>query len=543
MQRTASSRRRPLVSLLVSLAGALLYASTATAVPLASNVIGVYAFGGAVVNDFLTGVATTGGINVRGELLLANDGNLYVATSAGGAGSVGAIERITPSGTAVVMHSLVGGTTEGIAPYAGLIQASDGNLYGTTYLGGTGSAGTVYRIGLDGTFATLFNFTSQSNGPYYPYTSLVQGPDGALYGTTLKGGTSNMGTVFRLTLAGTMTVMHNFSGPDGDSPEGALIFGVDGALYGTTLIGGANDRGVIYKITTGGTYTQLYTFPALSTTFNSVGLATNLPGANPRAGLTLGQDGNFYGTAYQGGAQGYGTIYSMTPAGVVTVLHTFIGAPTDGAYPLAPVRQDIDGSFYGTTQVGGYNESGVVWRISPTGVYSLLHSFTTSALDGGTSYTTMLPLNGYLYGVSFTDLLTAAGTIYKLDLGTNGVLPITLALSAETITLGQSTTLTWTSPTATSCTASGAWTETVGTAGSSVQTPTAAGLYNFVLSCTDGSGVLRNAYASLKVMAPSNQAVDGGATGGGGSLSLLALGMLGGAAGAAARRRYKMTAV
>jgi len=542
MQRTVSSRRRPLVSVILGLASAALLASTAGAVPLQSNTITVFAFGSGSSLD-LAGVAAVNGIDTRGDLLLASDGNLYVATSAGGAGSVGAVLRISPStGTSTLMHALVGGTTEGISPYAGLIQAADGNLYGTTFLGGTASAGTVYKLGLDGTFATLYNFNSQSGGAYEPYTAVVQAPDGALYGTTLRGGTANLGTVYKLTLAGTLTILHSFTGSDGSNPEGALVVGVDGALYGTTLVGGANDRGVIYKVTTSGTYTTVYTFPALGT-INAAGVGTNVDGANPRAGLILGQDGNFYGTAYQGGASGYGTIYRITPAGVLTVVHNFGGAPTDGAYPLDKVTQDTDGTLYGTTELGGYSAAGVAWRITPSGTYSLLHSFTNSPVDGGTPYTTLLPLGGYLYGVSFTDLLSNAGAVYKLDLGTAGVLPVTVGLSAETIAIGSTTTLTWSSPTAAGCLASGAWSDTIGTSGTSVLTPTAAGIYRYILTCTDGAGVVRNAYAELVVTAPVSKIVDGGSTGGGGALSWLALGLLGGAAGATARRRYKSTSV
>ena len=536
MQRTVSARRLPLASLVIALAGATLGASVAEAAATSANLISITALSAATSLD-LTGLATTGGIATRGDLLLANDGNFYAATSGGGTGSVGAIMRFTPAGAATVLHSLTSGT-EGAVPYAGPIQAADGNLYGTTYLGGTKAQGTVYRMALDGTFATLYTFSSDAKGAFYPYGGLLQGPDGALYGTTLRGGTNDAGTVFRITLDGTLSVLHSFNGSDGKNPESDLVLGNDGALYGTTLLGGTADRGTVFKITPTGTLTSLYSFAALGA-FNTLGVATNATGSNPRAGLRLGADGNFYGTAYQGGTGGYGTVFKITPAGVLTTLHAFTGSPGDGASPLSKVTQGPDGSLYGTAEKGGYNGSGMAWRINAANQYALLHSFTAQAEDGGTPYSTLLPYNGFVYGISFTDSIGSAGALFKLDEGSGGVLPVAFGLTADTLTLGSSATLTWSSPTAATCTASAGWTDTIATAGTKVITPSVAGVYNYILSCTDGAGVIRNAYASMYVTAPAAQSVDGGATGGGGAVSLLALGLLGGAAGSLARRRYK----
>ncbi len=536
MQRTVSARRLPLASLVIALAGATLGASVAEAAATSANLISITALSAATSLD-LTGLATTGGIATRGDLLLANDGNFYAATSGGGTGSVGAIMRFTPAGAATVLHSLTSGT-EGAVPYAGPIQAADGNLYGTTYLGGTKAQGTVYRMALDGTFATLYTFSSDAKGAFYPYGGLLQGPDGALYGTTLRGGTNDAGTVFRITLDGTLSVLHSFNGSDGKNPESDLVLGNDGALYGTTLLGGTADRGTVFKITPTGTLTSLYSFAALGA-FNTLGVATNATGSNPRAGLRLGADGNFYGTAYQGGTGGYGTVFKITPAGVLTTLHAFTGSPGDGASPLSKVTQGPDGSLYGTAEKGGYNGSGMAWRINAANQYALLHSFTAQAEDGGTPYATLLPYNGFVYGISFTDSIGSAGALFKLDEGSGGVLPVAFGLTADTLTLGSSATLTWSSPTAATCTASAGWTDTIATAGTKVITPSVAGVYNYILSCTDGAGVIRNAYASMYVTAPAAQSVDGGGTGGGGAVSLLALGLLGGAAGSLARRRYK----
>jgi uncharacterized repeat protein (TIGR03803 family) len=539
MQRTAFPRRRPLVSLIVGLAGVVM-GSAALATPLAGNLIGVYQFGtSAVVND-LAGTAATGGTAPRGELLAANDGNFYVALSSGGASSVGAIMRITPAGVAVVMHSFKSDATEGYSPYAGMIQASDGALYGTTFYGGTKSVGSVYKLALDGTFTNLYSFTNASQGPYNPYAALVQGPDGALYGTTLHGGTANQGTVFRITTDGTLTVLLSFTGANGSNPEGQLVVGADGALYGTTMIGGDADRGTVYKITTAGTYTLLYSFPALNTV-NNKGQSTNAVGSNPRTGLTLGSDGNFYGSAYQGGPSGLGTVFRMTPAGAVTLVHDFTGAPTDGANPVAAVTRLADGTLYGTTLGGGYSNGGVAWRLSAAGTYQLLHSFANAPFDNVSPYTGLVPFGGVLYGLALgapSSSVPTYGALYKIDEGTGGVLPVQFSASPETFVAGASATLSWSAPTASTCTASGNWSDTISTAGTKVVTPASAGVFTYLLACTDGAGVVRNAYALLVVSSPAAQSVDGGATtGGGGVLGLWALTLLGGAAGAIARRR------
>jgi uncharacterized repeat protein (TIGR03803 family) len=465
--------------------------------------------------------------NIRGDLLLADDGNFYVASFAGGSAGGGAVARITPGGIVTVLGSLTGNDGLGAQSYAKLIQASDGNLYGTTYLGGKDGRGTVFKQTLAGTLTTLYGFPSGKSQPLLPYAGLLQAPDGHLYGSTMRGGASDAGTVFRLTLAGELTVLHEFNGKDGQNPEGTLIVGGDGNLYGTTLIGGENDRGTIYRISTGGTYTVLYSFPALGE-FNTAGLATNDTGANPRSALLLAADGNYYGTAYQGGASGYGTVFRMTPAGTVTALYSFGGTPRSGGYPLSGLTQDASGALYGTTEKGGHVNNGTAYRITTGGVYTMLHSFVGSIDDGQSPYATLLPLNGELYGVTYNDGIAGFGAVFKLVLPQAGVLPIQFSVAPAEILIGGNATLTWSSPTASTCITGGAWNDTVGTSGSMVVTPVIAGYYSYTLYCTDGTGIVRNAYGKLVVRAPEQEPVDGG--GGGGALSpwllLLAGGLL-----------------
>jgi uncharacterized repeat protein (TIGR03803 family) len=464
----------------------------------------------------------------RGNLLLANDGNIYFTGTSGGANNIGAVARMTPAGEATSLHSFAGGNTEGQSPFSGVMQASDGALYGTTYVGGDGNGGTVYRLALDGTYKLLHSFNvSGKTDPHYPYGGLVQASDGNLYGTTLRGGANDKGTVYRITLDGTLTQIHDFTGDDGENPEGELVVGPDGNLYGTTLQGGKDSRGTIFRMTLAGVLTSLYSFPSLSA-FSTAGVATNATGANPRAGLFLAADGNFYGTAYQGGPIGYGTVYRVTPAGAVTVVHAFTGPSTGGAFPLSTVSQDAAGNLYGTTERGGALNQGSAWRVNTSGQFSLLHGFTGSSIDGANPYATLLPLNGYLYGATYTDSNTRLGAIFKLDVGDGTNLPIELTVSPASIPIGSSATVTWSSPTAASCTASGAWSDTVATQGSLSVTPAFAAIYLYVLNCKDSADVVRYAYAALQVNAPAKEPVDGGGSGGG-SLSWYLLFMLGAA--------------
>ena len=267
-------------------------------------------------------------------LIQASDGNFYGSTLAGGTSNGGTIYEITPSGTESVFYSFAS------MPWAGLIQGSDGNFYGTTASGGTSGRGTVFKLTPSGTETVLYSFPAGSSEPY---CGLIQGSDGNFYGTTGANGTSDDGTVFKITPSGTETVLHAFAktGTDGQIPYAGLIQGSDGNFYGTTYFGGANGFGTVFKVTPSGTETVLYSF------------AGGSDGEHPYAGVIQGSDGNFYGTTYQGGASGYGTVFKLTPSGTETVLYSFAGGSSDGANPEAGLIQGSDGNFYGNTYQGG----------------------------------------------------------------------------------------------------------------------------------------------------------------------------------------------
>ena len=200
------------------------------------------------------------------------------------------------------LHSFSGYPSDGDSPYAGLVQASDGNLYGTTNTGGANGWGTVFKMTPSGTLTILYSFTGGSDEGV-PGTALIQAKDGNLYGTTAGGGASGNGTVFKITTSGTLTTLHVFSGSDGAGPNG-LIQAKDGNLYGTTYGGGANgDNGTVFQLTPLGMLTTLYSF-------------SGSDGYQPFAALIQAKDGNLYGTTEFGGPNftfpsnlGYGTVF------------------------------------------------------------------------------------------------------------------------------------------------------------------------------------------------------------------------------------------
>ncbi len=309
--------------------------------------------------SFCTLSSCADGTDPRGPVVQASNGNFYGTTSGGGPfSSPGTIFKITTSGTLTTLYTFcaLSGCTDGESPFGGLLLALNGNLYGTTDAGGT-HGGTIFDIKPSGgALSTLYNFCTLSmcaDGDS-PEATLIQGTDNDLYGTTFGGGSfSYYGTAFKITTSGTFTSLHSFDGTDGDEPVGGLIQAIDGNYYGTTQTDGTYGYGTVFKLTSSGTFTPLYNFCALSSCPD---------GSFPEAGLIQGTDGNLYGTTFEGGAHGDGTVFSITTGGTLTTLHSFDG--TDGNQPWAGLVQDTNGTFYGTTYSGGSSNLGTVFSLS-----------------------------------------------------------------------------------------------------------------------------------------------------------------------------------
>jgi uncharacterized repeat protein (TIGR03803 family) len=332
----------------------------------------------------------------------------------------GAVFELTSAGILNVLHDFTGAPTDGSTPESGLVMAGPGTFYGTTFLGGAQGQGTVYRVTSTGTESVVHNFHNSATGNH-PAAALVRdAATGNFYGTTANGGVSNSncfngcGTAFSLAPNGTETLLYEFAGlpTDGDAPVNAMIADAAGNLYGTTIAGGPTNNGVVFKLTPAGVETVLYSF------------TDSADGGTPQGSLLLDAQGNLYGTTARGGTfnttcpSGCGVVYKVTPAGKETVLYSFQGLP-DGNQPLAGLVRDSARNLYGTTAFGGVPTSdfatggGTVFKISPTGTETALYSFTGGA-DGGNPEGPLLLKSGTLYGSTEFGGDTDNGTIFKL---------------------------------------------------------------------------------------------------------------------------------
>jgi len=370
------------------------------------------------------------GANPLGAVVQGSDGNLYGTTEKEGFWGNGTIFKITmgrtPTLATIYSFCLLTDCIDGEQPYAGLVQGTDGNFYGTTWAGGIANAGEVFKATPGGTLTTLYSFCTISVNSWCvdgakPQTGLVQGKDGNFYGTTSQGGDEiNQGTVFRITPQGALTTLYVFcmqhGCTDGAEPFSGLVQGSDGNLYGTTDGGGTNGMGTVFKITTAGVLTTLYSFCAQ---------ANCSDGAYAYAGLAQGSDGNFYGTTEQGGTstgcyKGCGVIFKITPQGTFTTMHSF-DYNTDGGEPLTSLLQASDGNFYGTTGFGGANYYGTIFKVTPGGSVTTLYNFcpdTGVCANGITPYANLVQgMNGVLYGTTGYGGEIGAGVVFGLSVG------------------------------------------------------------------------------------------------------------------------------
>ncbi len=346
------------------------------------------------------------GLAPSGDLIRDDAGNLYGSTIAGGTSTLGTIFKVDPSGTETVLYTFVGGT-QGGNPNPGLIRDAAGSLYGTNQQDSGFISGTVFKVDATGKETILHTFGTGNDGQY-PTSGLVRDADGNLYGTTAGGGTFGLGTVFKLDATNTETILYNFSGgTTGTYPETALIRDAVGNLYGATARGGDSicNCGIVFKLDPTGSETVLHKF-------------TGADGFGPGLGLTRDAAGNLYGTTVYGGItsplckSGCGTVFKVNPTGLFTLLHSFTGKH-DGRMPLTSLIRDAAGNLYGTTQLGGEFNLGTVFKIGPTGRDTVLHTF--SGTDGSTPYGGLVEdAAGNLYGTAEHGGAFDWGVVFKL---------------------------------------------------------------------------------------------------------------------------------
>ena len=351
----------------------------------------------------LTTIANVGGLPYLGPLIQGRNGNFFGTTSSAGRYGYGGIFEVSPSGTLTVVYSFCEEKFEcpdGQTPYWGVIQAADGNIYGTTNFGGANDGGTLFEI-TPGKLTTLYSFPNQGN----PGGVLVQGVDGDIYGSAVN-------RIFSIDSAGTLSTIYTFCSlpncADG-SGAGTLVVGPGGNLYGTTGGGGAHGFGTFFKLTPAGALTTLFNFRK-----------ADGRGGN---GLVWASDGNFYGTSPVYGANNVGTVFQLTPAGRLTVLHNFCSEAdcADGEEPSSALVQGTDGNLYGTTPLGGtggtgdcVSHCGTAFQITTSGTLTTLYNFCSLAdcSDGLAPYYGLVQgTDGNFYGATYS------GTVYSLSTG------------------------------------------------------------------------------------------------------------------------------
>ena len=355
-----------------------------------------------------------GGSSPRGGLSQGRDGNIYVTTDSGGGSSgSGALFQMTTTGSSAFVHAFQG-LNDGCYPKGGVSLGSDGFLYGTAEACGASSNGTLFKTDTLGkNFSVLHAFSGGTDGGC-PLTAPTLGSDGSFYGTS-RACVSLNAYAYKLTKSGSFQVLSSFVSPGEVDQD--LLLGTDGSLWGVSRDNGANTCGSVFRMSTSGSTKVTYTFDGHGGS-----------GCYPSGPLVQGADGSFYGVTFAGG-NGYGTVFRITSAGKLTLLHQFSG--TDGQAPFGqPLVPANDGNFYGTASAGGTFGFGLIYKISSTGSFNVLYQFDGTS---GTAPTSLLQsTNGKFYGVT-TSGGSGSGVFYSFDTG----LPAFISLVSGTAKVGQ----------------------------------------------------------------------------------------------------------
>lgn len=398
-------------------ASSALVAMAAIAMTLLINAQPTHAQTETVLYSFCSQAKCADGANPYASVITDKKGNLYGTTFSGGANNLGTVFELSPGKkgvwTETVLYSFCSepNCADGSKPYGGLILDKDGDLYGTTS-GANINGGTLFKLappaqpGDTWTETVLHNFAGCYTDGQNPDAGVIMDKEGNLYGTTSNGGPYcglySGGTVFKWTPAGEEPLF-SFGGADGANPVAGVVLGKKSNLYGTTYYGGAgSEDGTVFKVTPTGSETILHSF-------------TGAPGdgANPEANLVLDKKGNAYGTTLKGGTDNVGTIFEVASNGQETVLHSFTNSPNDGANPYAGLVTDKAGNLYGTTVNGGAYGTGTAFAITPSGTESWVYSFQSGS--GTNPYAGLfMGKKGVLYGTTVNGGAHNAGTVFEL---------------------------------------------------------------------------------------------------------------------------------
>jgi uncharacterized repeat protein (TIGR03803 family) len=309
--------------------------------------------------------APNDGAYPSGPLLRDLMDNLYGASQGGGSFGWGTVFKIDPSNKERVLYSFRDGA-DGLIPSISFLQS--GTIVGTTYQGGVNLFGTVFKLNPEGNLTNLFSCCNPTEIGVSP-GGVIQDVDGNLYVVAFSGGDfscslTGCGTIFKLSGPSTATLVHTFGGEggDGQNPNGSLLRDAAGNLYGTTLYGGTSGYGTIFKIVPGDIETVLYSFEGSG------------DGSFPYSGVYRDPQGNLYGTTASGGSHNFGTVFKVTSSGEHLVLYDFNGS--DGDQPTGGAILDPSGNIYGVTYLGGRHNKGTVFKLNPNGDLTVLHDFS-----------------------------------------------------------------------------------------------------------------------------------------------------------------------
>jgi uncharacterized repeat protein (TIGR03803 family) len=283
------------------------------------------------------------------------------------------------------LHDFAGAPGDGADPDAGVTLDALGNIYGTTNFGGANGDGAIFKLAPDGTQTLLHSFSSGAGGSI-PDGAVTIASNGSLFGTTESGGSTDNGVIYKLAAGGTYKVLHNFDGSnDGTFARGRLTGDKQGNLYGTALFGGANGDGTVFRFGSHGTFTVLHAF-------------NGADGEFPEHGVARDSAGDLYGVTAFGGTSDEGTVYKIAANGTFTTLYNFTGG-TDGGFLYGTVDIDKDGNVYGSTVDGGANGFGTVFKLAPNGTLTTLYNFT-GGTDGASPEGDMLRAGKNLYSTA-----------------------------------------------------------------------------------------------------------------------------------------------
>ena len=333
------------------------------------------------------------------------EGNLY-GIALGGTFGQGIVFELSNAGQESVLHNFNGSDGDGYVPDSLSFRDAAGNLFGTTFQGGAYSYGTVFELDPQGRETIVYNFCRKT-----PCTKgalpggVIPGKNGSIYGITYSGGNYSCnitacGTVFKINQYGDLTLLHAFGGADGYYPNAGLVLDESGKVDGTTMWGGAYGRGTVFRVTSGGTETVEYSFEG------------GADGEYPDGGLVQDADGNLYGTAYQGGAYNYGTVFKITASGEFTVLYSFPGG-VSGGNPYTDLNLDPQGNIFGVTYTGGTHNFGIIFKLNANGDEKVLHNFGEEG-DGVHPSGLIIDANGNLYGTTYQGGKYNYGSVFEL---------------------------------------------------------------------------------------------------------------------------------